>query len=221
MSNHYRRCQDLPAFVEALRRQERRWLCCLGDSNTCNTNFTRGGKQWAELLHSALKDAAGSQTLMLANAGVSGDTVESVLARFEHDVARVRPDLTIVCLGSNDGNQLSDAAFDAGLHAIIDQLLALGGQVVLRTPTPIWEREPSRIWPEDVKLRAKIERIRVIADARALPLIDTYGLWLEAEQRGELRIADIMHDAVHTDAVGHRLVFRQLLPAFGLPMPVV
>lgn len=219
--SHYRRCAALPAFVEALRRGERRWLCALGDSNTCNTHFTRGGKQWPELLHSALKDAAGTQTLMLANAGVSGDSVVEALARFDHDVARVRPDLTIVCLGSNDANRLDDAAFDAGLGTLVDRLLALGGQVLLRTPTPVWERKPSRIWPGDDRLRAKVERIRALADARGLPLVDTYALWLEAEREAGLRIADIMADEVHTDALGHRLVFRQLLPAFGLPVPPV
>ncbi|MBN8527417.1 MAG: SGNH/GDSL hydrolase family protein [Planctomycetes bacterium] len=221
MNDRYRRCDRLPAFVDALRRGERRWLCCLGDSNTCNAQFTRGGKQWPELLHSALKEAAGTQTLMLANAGVSGDSVVEALARFDHDVARVRPDLTIVCLGSNDANRLDDAAFDAGLGAIIDHLLALGGEVVLRTPTPVWERKPSRIWPGDDKLRAKVARIRAIAEARALPLIDTYALWHDAERDAGLRMADVMSDEVHTDALGHRLVFRQLLPAFALPIPPV
>ncbi len=221
MSDHYRRCDPLPAFIDALRRKERRWLCALGDSNTCNTQFTCGGKQWPELLHSALKDAAGTQTLMLANAGVSGDSVHEALERFDHDVARVRPDLTIICLGSNDANRLDDAVFDAGLSTIVDRLQDLGGQVVLRTPTPVWERKPSRIWPGDVKLQGKVARIRAIADARGLPLIDTYALWQEAGRRGELDIAEVMSDEVHTDAVGHRLVFRQLLPAFGLPMPII
>jgi lysophospholipase L1-like esterase len=220
MSDHYRRCDPLLAFVDALRRKERRWLCTLGDSNTCNTQFTRGGKQWPELLHSALKEAAGTQTLMLANAGVSGDTVQEALARFDHDVARVRPDLTIVCLGSNDANRLDDAVFAAGLGDMVDRLRTLGGQVVLRTPTPVWERKPSRIWPGDDKLQSKVACIRALADARDLPLIDTYALWQEAARRGELHIAEVMSDEVHTDAVGHRLVFRQLLPAFGLPMPV-
>lgn len=221
MPPHLHRCDPLPAFVDALRRGERRWLCCLGDSNTCNAQFTRGGKQWPELLHAALKEAAGTQTLMLANAGVSGDTVVEALARFDHDVARVRPDLTIVCLGSNDANRLDDAAFDAGLGAIVDRLHALGGQVALRTPTPMWERTPSRIWPGDDRLRAKVARIRALAEARGLPLIDTYALWHDAERAAGLRIAEVMSDEVHTDALGHRLVFRQILPAFGLAMPPV
>lgn len=210
----YRRCDQLPAFVEALKRGERRWLCCLGDSNTCNTNFTAGAKQWPELLHHALKFAAGTQTLMLVNAGVSGDTVTDALARFDHDVARVRPDLTILCLGTNDAVHMDDATFDAGMNELIDRLEALGSQVVLRTPAPVQEFNPSRIWPHDASRMAKRERICAIADARGLPLIDTYALWADAERRGELVMAELMTDEVHTNAAGHRLIFQQILSVF-------
>ena len=220
MSAHYQRCESLPVFIDQLRGPARHWLCALGDSNTCNTQFTAGGKQWPELLHATLKDLAGTQTLMLANAGVSGDSVVEALARFDHDVARIRPALTILCLGSNDAKRLSDVEFDVGLNELLDRLATLGSQVLLRTPTPVWERTPSRIWSADTALRAKIERIRAIAAERALPLVDTYALWRDAEQRGELAMQTLMSDEVHTNALGHRLVFRQLLPAFGMGMPI-
>lgn len=147
MSAHYQRCESLPVFIDQLRGPARHWLCALGDSNTCNTQFTAGGKQWPELLHATLKDLAGTQTLMLANAGVSGDSVVEALARFDHDVARIRLALTILCLGSNDAKRLSDVEFDVGLNELLDRLATLGSQVLLRTPTPVWERTPSRIWP--------------------------------------------------------------------------
>jgi len=213
---YFHRCETLPHFVAALKRGERKWLCALGDSNTANTNFTNGGKQWAEHVHSALKDKAGTQTLMLANAGVSGDSVTEALARFDHDVARVRPDVTILCLGSNDANRLDDATFTTGLNALIDRLLDLHCTVILRTPTPVWEKSPSRIWPGADKLQAKCAIIRHLAATREIPFIDTYTQWTDAEKRGELIMADLMTDEVHTNAAGHQLVARQVLAAFGV-----
>jgi lysophospholipase L1-like esterase len=212
---HFRRCENLPAFFTALAAGERRWLCCLGDSNTNNTDFTRGGKQWPELVHTALKRAAKTQTLMLANAGVSGDTVDQALARFDHDVARIRPDLTIVCLGTNDGAKSTDAAYTAGMNTLIDRLLALGSQVVLRTPAVVWEMSPSRIWPSDNRAWA-YDRCRAIADERGLPLIDTHARWCALEAAGRLPLPGLMADAIHTNAAGHRLVAGQILEAFGL-----
>lgn len=219
MRQHHRRTAALPLLLQDLKAGRRRLMVCLGDSNTCNTNFTQGAKQWPELLHSALKDAAGTQTLVLVNAGVSGDSVVEALARFEHDVGRFRPDLCILCLGSNDANRLGDEAFRSGLGELLDRLAALGTTVLLRTPTPIMELVPLRIWPGDDTLRAKNAIIRELADARGLPFVDTYALWLEAERAGDLAIGSVMTDAVHTNNLGHRLVFRQLLPAFGLPYP--
>lgn len=213
------RCEPMAAFLDETRGG-RRLLVCLGDSNTCNTGFTQGAKQWPELLHSALKDAVATQNLVLVNAGVSGDTVEDALARFEHDVGRFRPGLCIVCLGSNDANRLDDRRFAAGLAAICDRLGAAGSRVLLRTPTPVWERKPSRIWPDDHRLQAVVAVIRALAAERSLPLVDTYGMWQDAAAAGTLDIAGLMSDEVHTNAIGHRLVFRQLLPAFGLAMPI-
>ena len=221
LSDHCYRTESLGAFLADLREGKRRVMICLGDSNTCNSNFTQGAKQWPELLHSALKDAAGSQGLVLVNAGVSGDSVVEALARFEHDVGRFRPDLCVLCMGSNDANRLTDAQFTEGLNELLDRLAGLGAGVLLRTPTPIMERTPLRIWPGDDKLRAKVAIIRAVAEARHLPFVDTYALWSEAGQRGDLLIGPVMTDEVHTNNLGHRLVFRQLLPAFGLAAGVV
>lgn len=187
----------------------------LGDSNTNNTHFTDGGKQWPELLHADLKEAYGTQKLLLLNAGVSGDTVRDALARFETDVARFRPDFVILCLGSNDANKLSDEEFAAGYNLLVDKLLALGCALLLKTPTPVWERSNglNRIWPEDAKLQRRVEQTRQIARERGLPLLDTYALWQADEAAGTLNLADLMKDEVHTNAKGHRKVFEEVREA--------
>jgi lysophospholipase L1-like esterase len=213
---HIAHLDRLSGFLERLRRKERLLMVALGDSNTCNTNFTDGGKQWPELLHAKLKDLFATQTLLLVNAGVSGDSVEQALARFASDVARFRPELVIVCLGSNDANRLTDERFRAGMLQCLDQLDALGSAVLLRTPTPIMEYEPAprHIWKGDFKLRDKVRLLREIAAERRLAFVDTYAIWCEAEAAGTLDMAPLMHDAVHTNAAGHRRVFEDLLPAF-------
>ena len=220
-SNHCYRTDPLARFMADLKAGNRRLMICLGDSNTCNTNFTQGAKQWPELLHSALKDAVENQFLVLVNAGVSGDSVVEALNRFDHDVGRFRPDLCVICLGSNDAKRMDDAQFRNRLNELLDRLAALGTAVLLRTPTPVMERKPLRIWPGDDHLRAKVAVIRAVAEERNLPFVDTYTLWHEAAERGDLDIGAVMTDEVHTNNLGHRLVFRQLLPAFGLSSGIV
>lgn len=202
----------IPFFLKRLAAKDHLLLLALGDSNTNNTHFTAGGKQWPELLHADLKEAHGTQKLLLVNAGVSGDTVRDALARFETDVARFRPDCVVLCLGSNDANKLTDEDFIAGYNLLVDKLLALGCALLIKTPTPIWERSNglNRIWPEDTNLQKRVAQVRQMAQARGLPLIDTYALWHEDEKAGKLNLAELMKDEVHTNALGHRKVFEEL-----------
>ena len=209
-------CTAIPSLVTRVRSGQPTLLLALGDSNTCNTDFTAGAKQWPELLHARLKVAAGSQTLLLVNAGVSGDTVHEVQARFESDVARFRPEMVILALGTNDANRLTDDEFRSGMREVIDRLQALGSQILLRTVPPIWERQPSRIWPDDAALQAKIAITRSLAAERALPFVDIYGWWRELEQTGDLVIESLMTDEIHTNAAGHALISQQLGQAFGM-----
>lgn len=210
------RCENLQGFLDRVRAKAPTLLLALGDSNTNNTGFTAGAKQWPELLHSRIKDACASQTLLLVNAGVSGDAVTEAEARYATDVYRFRPELVILCLGSNDANRLSDDAFRDGMSHLLDRLDRDGAKVLLRTPTPVWERQPSRIWPGDAGLRAKVAIIRRLAEERTLPFVDTYAWWRDLEVRGALVMERLMTDEVHTNAAGHALVAEQLAAAFGV-----
>ncbi len=214
----YKNTDKLAPFLDRLKAKEHVLLCALGDSNTCNTNFTAGAKQWPELLHSKLRDVYSTQTVLLVNSGVSGNAVNNVLDRFETDVARFRPDCTALCLGSNDANRLSDEAFETGMNECIDRILALDSLLLLRTPTPIMEYEPKpeHLWKDDVKLQSKIGIIRKIAEERECPFVDIYGLWHSLEAEGRLDILPLMHDAVHTNGAGHALVFEHIMQVFDI-----
>lgn len=210
------RCAPLAGFLDRVRAKQPTVLLALGDSNTSNTGFTAGAKQWPELLHSRLKEMCASQTLLLVNAGISGDAVTEVEARYATDVHRFRPELVVLCLGTNDANRLSDVAYRDGMSRLLDRLTSDGAQVLLRTPTPIWERSPSRIWPEDDKLRAKVEIIQDLAEEWAVPFVDTYAWWRNLEARGELVMERMMCDEVHANAFGHALIEAQVATAFDL-----
>jgi lysophospholipase L1-like esterase len=208
---------QLKPFLDALREKRHQVLVALGDSNTCNAQFTSGMKQWPELLHDELRGTYGTQEITLINAGISGDAVTEADARLERDALRHRPDLTVVCLGSNDAGRLSDADFERGLERILDRIAACGSRFALRTPTPIVEYQPApeHLWKGDDKLRAKVAIIRAVAARRKCAFIDTYEQFWELEHAGRLDSGKLFCDAVHTNGPGHQLVCRGLLPAFG------
>lgn len=217
-NHHYARADKLQPFLERLQAGEFCLLAALGDSNTCNTNFTHGAKQWIEHLHSELRNHYNTQRVLMINAGVSGNTIIDGLERFDTDIARCQPHCCIVAMGSNDAKKISDDAFRDGLNRCIDQLHALDCIPVIRTSTPILEYEPGpgHIWLGDDKLRDKNDINRSVAEERELAFVDVYAHWEELEASGALNMPSLMHDAVHTNARGHEQVFRSIAPLFGL-----
>lgn len=218
---NYINLNKITPFLDSLRNGEHNLLLTLGDSLTCNAHFTGAYKGHPELLHSQLRIHYKTQKILLLNSGISGNTCGDVLARFDSDVSRFRPNLTLVCLGANDTKKSTPKEFEKNLNTIIDKLQELGSIVVLRSPTPIMEYEPKpeHIWKEegDIKQKDIVEITRSIAEKRVLAFIDIYSIWKEMEESGMLHIGSLMHDEVHPNGAGHQLVCRNLAKAFGMP----
>ena len=209
----------LAPFLGRIQRKESSLLLVLGDSNSDNTIFTRGGKQWSELLHTELKNNYQTQSLLLVNSALSGNTVLDYLDRFDTDVAAFRPTLTLFNMGSND-TRLTEEVFEKGMRDCLDRLEAIGSTVLVFTPAPIMELkpEPAHIWRQDTDRARRVEIIRkVVASRNNVAFIDLYEKIRGMEDAGELEIQPLMADQVHLIALGHQLVARIFAPVFGLP----
>ncbi len=221
MSEAVRHCLNtgvLDPFLGKLREQRTAVLVALGDSITCNATFTAGYKQWPELLHTELRSQYGTQRVLSVNAGICGDTAAGALKRLDSDVLRFGPDLTIVSFGSNDAGRCGPETFRKALVELIERLRADGSTVLIRTPPPVMELEPSppHIWTDDDAHWRLIDIAREEAMRLGLALVDIHRRWRDLEQAGALHIEHLMHDCVHPNEHGHRLIARQLAPAFGM-----
>lgn len=216
--SYYQNCHKLKEFTARIKNQEHVLLLAYGDSNTCNAQFTAGDKQWPELLHSELRDQYSSQSILMLNSGVSGDTALDGLERFETDVARFKPDCTIVRMGSNDSQRVSNDDFYNAMNLTLDKLEELNSLILLLTSSPVMECEPKpgHIWKQDVKRQEKMEIIRRIAEEKQCPFVDIDKHWQELEAAGKLPLETLMFDSVHSNALGHQLVCRTIAPAFDL-----
>ena len=218
MPEFFKRCENLQPFIDAISHEEPGLLCLFGDSNTCNTDFTKGAKQWGELLHSELRNQYSTQSVLLINAAISGMDTIGGLQRWHSDIARFQPDCAIYSHGSNDANRVSADEFRDAMNRSLDKFAAMGTRVLVRTPVPVLEYEPKpgHIWHENVKADKIREIILEIADQRQLACVDVYAQFLAAEKEDNFDFESLMHDAVHTNALGHQMVYRCVAPAFGL-----
>lgn len=105
----------------------------LGDSLTKECLYTQYLETYFYTRYPSLR-------LRLHNAGVSGDTAENALARFDRDVAAYKPRYVTILLGMNDGaaKQFDVPLFDAyraNMEKLIGKIRDIGATPVLLTPT--------------------------------------------------------------------------------------
>lgn len=131
----------------------------------------------------------------IINAGVSGDTTESALARIDEDVLARDPRVVLVGLGGNDflrGTPLAET--EANLRAIVRKVHARGAMVVLlgfRFPTlgPSYEEMYERV--------AEEEGCLLVPD-----VLD-----------GILRNPETRSDAIHPNGRGYRVMAERVAEA--------
>ncbi len=128
----------------------------------------------------------------IVNAGVSGDTTDSALARLESDVLERNPRIVIVGLGGNDFLRgASVASTESTLHTIVQKVHASGAMVIL-----LGYRFPS--------LNANYESMyeRVAKEEKCLLIPDLLD--------GILSDTSLKSDTIHPNAAGYALIAKRV-----------
>jgi acyl-CoA thioesterase-1 len=126
------------------------------------------------------------------NAGVSGDTTESALARIDADVLAKDPRIVIVGLGGNDFLQsVPIAATEANLRTLVGKIEGAGAMVVL-----LGFRFPSL----SVDYEAMYERVAK----------DEHCLLVRRITRNILNDPTLKSDAIHPNGRGYQLMAERV-----------
>lgn len=160
--------------------------------------------------------------------------------RLERALQKVRPDVVVACYGMNDGiyhpfSEQRFAAYQAGITRLIDQVHAADARIVLLTPPPFdpvpLKSQPGKLLPagadkyawfaiyenyNDV-IQRYAEWILTLDDTADL-VIDVYSPLTEflKEQRKQDPEFHVASDGVHMNAVGHRVMAKAILKAWGI-----
>ncbi|RJQ14366.1 arylesterase [Candidatus Parcubacteria bacterium] len=141
---------------------------------------------------SLLSDRLG---LNIINAGKSGDTTGSALARLETDVLMKNPRVVIVLLGGNDAlRRISPEETFNNLALIIDQIHSRGAGVILLG-----------VRGGLFKDKYEDEFIRLVKEKKVSFVPDVL--------EGIFGHPEFMYDAIHPNDAGHRLIADKVEPA--------
>ena len=211
-------------------------LVALGDSNTEVTFHTRGHQNWVGLLQEALFEAYGNGACLLINAGKCASNCRDALERLERDVLRFSPDAVIIALGMNDAGGGADnlEQFRALLGELVATIRArCGSEILLATPNPVVtvhglplpseQPAPGKAWnPARRPLELYAAAIVALGQELDCAVVDHYTAWTARHFHVKHPVADPtglwprMSDAIHPGPLGHRALFRELAPHFGV-----
>lgn len=160
------------------------------------------------------------------NRGINGETTREARLRLERDVLRLKPQIAVVLLGSNDsalneGQYRTPWEYEQNMIFLVEQMLACsngekafhGGCClpILVTPPPVVDTD---FYPFTTNDRIELYRdiIQKLGKAYGCPVIDCYqAFWDVKEKQGfEAYDALFQFDGVHWSNAGYDLFYPLL-----------
>ena len=191
-------------------------VVCLGDSIT-------DGNTYPQIIMQSMKEAGKPATPFVCS-GIGGNTIPQMAARFNRDVAVLKPTVITVNAGTNDSLHFeSPEIFEKALRDIVAKTKAINANMVFITPCPI---NPNPNADEKIAqqnrdkatageaLGAKYAEImRKIAAEEGYPVAETYALLNKERAAGK----EIMTgDGIHPNYYGQLLFARSIMDVIKL-----
>ena len=212
-----------PVDIQKVRR-----IVTLGDS------ITQGGEQpggYVWQMRQYLQVLSPGHKIEVINSGISGHKSNDMLARFERDVLRHKPDLVTISVGINDvwhgftpehpagygPRAVPLAEFTSNVEYMIAAAEKAGVRVVLFTTT-IFEDSPDS--PRNRRVALYNDALRALAAGHDHSLADQNQAFWDAWKRNQVAgggpARRLTTDQVHLSAEGNTLMARTALLALGI-----
>ncbi len=190
-----------------------------GDSITHGLVHTQGARNYVDHLHELVRGDLGRSRDAMINTAISGWRTAQLLADFDQRVARWRPHIVTLMIGTNDCSAsgkvplISAEEYAASLDDFIARVRRLGAIPLLLTPPPVDELHA----PERARVPEFAEAMRATAKAHRVILVDVFARF---QDRGRGRIDGIpwqlLADPFHPNATGHALIALEVATVLGL-----
>lgn len=152
----------------------------------------------------------------IVNAGIAGNRIRDLRARWETDVIAERPDVLSVYVGVNDtwrrfdeGDATSAEAFDQDYRAVLDRAREAGvRRLVLVEPFLLPVRAEQEAWLPDLDEKRAV--VAALANDYGAAFVPLQGVLSAASGGDNVRLAP---DGVHPSAEGTALITQAWLDA--------
>jgi len=205
-------------------------IVCLGDSIT---QFGDGPMGYVGLIRAYLTTIYPANTMEVLNAGISGNTSNDELGRFNSDVLQKKPDLLTISVGVNDvwhgfdgthllGGGPGGVALDvyrANVEKMVTGAQAQGCTVVILSPTVISEDLND---PKNAMVVTYASALQDIARTHKCLFVDLerpFQTYIDLYRRTGHTDNLLTGDGVHMNDWGNRFMAATILSALTSPAP--
>jgi len=142
------------------------------------------------------------------NSAIVGNTAADLRVRLQADVLDRKPDLVLICIGTNDriGNR-PIADFSADLESMVGDLIHAGIRVMLVRPSPFGNPKREAAFQDNLAV------IQEVAARHHLPVADAHQVFLDGAEAGREMLGT---DGIHHGKDGFAGMARAVINAFGL-----
>ncbi|HBO16417.1 MAG: gdsl-family lipolytic enzyme [Candidatus Moranbacteria bacterium GW2011_GWE2_35_2-] len=186
-------------------------ICIFGDSIT-EGYYDEEKNGWVNRLKAIFSDDE------ICNLGISGDSTEDLLKRFDADIKDKNPEMIIFAIGTNDSvylpaekrNYVDFNKFNENLKTLIEKSRQFTSNIVFVGLTPVDESLTKPI-PWEIEMHYTNEEIgkynkaiRQICEDEKLKFIDIF------DDLASINYKEMLSDGLHPNAVGHEWMANKI-----------
>jgi lysophospholipase L1-like esterase len=185
-----------------------------------NTQRYLPGTHWFDYVEMGFKGKYFGGCGHFVNSGISGDTTEGLLRRFDRELAFYKPNLVIMTIGGNDCNpakNISAEKFRSNLTLLCNKIRGLGSDVLLQT---YYACDLELITPaERADLMVEyMQIVREVAEAENVMLNDNDLRWARLRDSDIDTYRLLMLNSMHVNDLGNQVIGLDLMRKLGLPL---
>jgi acyl-CoA thioesterase-1 len=197
----------LDRSIDKLQKGEKFSLVALGDSLTYGWLVRKG---YLDFINEMIKVRYPKSRVAITNRGIPGDTAEGGLARLQHDVIDLNPDLVVIQFGLNDAlSGISPETFEHTVTTIVKKLKAgTKSEILLLTSVPIMNGH------ENFVAEQFYHSILNAAEKEHVPVVQVHGYWKKRISEGLDSKKLVQADQVHPTLEGYRLIAEAIMEVF-------
>lgn len=179
------------------------------------------GNGYVRMIENFLNVCYPERIIHVANTGISGNTTNDLIARFDTDCLDLHPDTVVICIGFNDvwryfdepsltEEHVSLETYAKNLEIMADRCREAGVRCIFMTP---YYLEPNEKDLMRVKMDEYRGAMKQVAEAKALDCIDLQDAF---DQLLQYRYpAYISWDRIHPGQVGSLVIAKTFLKHMG------